>query len=112
MGTYRSAQGKMVDMAALASKNQKVRAVGNMNVNARGDTIDSNGRVIEPVTEKVSEKYSKTVGNRSAHATKANKSMPKEELTDFERELNADLNDEDAALEIIKKNGEKNNGQR
>jgi hypothetical protein len=70
MSVYRSAQGKQVDMAALAAKNEKVRAVGNMSVNARGDTIDSHGRVIKSVTEKVSNGYAQTVGNRSANATK------------------------------------------
>ena len=70
MAVYRSAQGKQVDMAALAARNERVRAVGNMSVNARGDTIDSHGRVIKPVTEKVSNGYAQTVGNRSANATK------------------------------------------
>ena len=70
MSVYRSAQGKQVDMAALAAKNEKVRAVGNMSVNARGDTIDGHGRVIKSVTEKVSGGYAQTVGNRSANATK------------------------------------------
>ena len=60
--------GKQVDMASLAAKNEKVRAVGNMKVNARGDTIDSMGRVTRPVTEKVNSAYAKTVGNRSAQA--------------------------------------------
>lgn len=67
MTKYRSAQGKVVDMAALAAKNEKTRAVGNMKVNARGDTIDSHGRIITPVTAKVNDRYSKTVGNRSSH---------------------------------------------
>ena len=66
MATHRSAMGKSVDMATLAAKNEKVRAVGNMKVNARGDTIDSQGRVTRPVTEKVNSAYAKTVGNRSA----------------------------------------------
>ena len=66
MAVYKSAMGKSVDMATLASKNEKVRAVGNMKVNARGDTIDSMGRVTRPVTEKVNSAYAKTVGNRSA----------------------------------------------
>ena len=44
--TYRSAQGKVVDLGALQLQNEGVRAVGNMNVNARGDMIDSEGRVL------------------------------------------------------------------
>lgn len=66
MAIHRSAMGKSVDMATLASKNENVRAVGNMKVNARGDTIDSMGRVTRPVTEKVNSAYAKTVGNKSA----------------------------------------------
>ena len=53
MAVYRTAQGKQIDMAALAAKNEKTRAVGNMKVNARGDTIDGFGKIIEPVTAKV-----------------------------------------------------------
>jgi len=70
MSIYRSAMGKPVDMSALLQKNEKVRAVGNMKVNARGDTIDAHGRIVQPVTEKVSSAYAKTVGNRSANAVK------------------------------------------
>jgi len=70
MKQYRSAQGKTVDMAALAAKNERVRAVGNMKANARGDTIDSNGRVVVPVTQKVGQQYQATVGNRSAQPQK------------------------------------------
>jgi hypothetical protein len=71
MAIVRSAMGKSVDMSALVSKNEKTRAVGNVkNLNARGDTIDAFGRVVQPVTEKVNNAYSKTVGNRSAQPTK------------------------------------------
>ena len=66
MATHRSAMGKSVDMGALMKKNEHVRAVGNAGVNARGDTIDSMGRITRPVTDKVNAAYSKTVGNRSA----------------------------------------------
>lgn len=70
MATYRSAMGKTVDMSAILAKNEKVRAVGNVkNLNARGDTIDAMGRVIQPATDRVSTAYGKTVGNRSANAT-------------------------------------------
>ena len=75
MAIVRSAMGKSVDMGALVSKNEKVRAVGNVkNLNARGDTIDAFGKVIQPVTEKVNNAYGKTVGNRSAQVV--NKPRP------------------------------------
>ena len=66
MKRHRTALGKMIDMSELVAKNEKTRAVGNMRVNARGDTIDSFGKIVEPVTSKVNTTYSKTVGNKSA----------------------------------------------
>lgn len=108
MAKFRTAMGKVVDMSALASRNEKTRAVGNMNVNARGDTIDGYGRVIKPVTAKVNESYSNTVGNRSSHQLKA-KAKPEpakpkidmSELTEMEKELEASFED-DAEVEEIK----------
>jgi hypothetical protein len=54
---YRSAMGKPVDLGALFLQNEHVRAVGNMNVNARGDVLDSANRVIEPKNRQVQRKY-------------------------------------------------------
>jgi len=71
MAVYRTAQGRPLDMAQLAAKNEKTRAVGNMNVNARGDTIDSHGRVIVPVTKKVGNRYSNTVSNPDSNRAKS-----------------------------------------
>jgi hypothetical protein len=61
---HRSAQGKMVDMDALLSRNEHVRAVGNMNVNARGDIIDSHDNVINDNTKRVNQYYMQTALNR------------------------------------------------
>jgi len=44
---YKTARGRTVDMGALILQNENVRAVGNMNVNARGDVLDSADRVID-----------------------------------------------------------------
>ena len=104
MKNYRSAMGKTIDMAALASRNEHTRAVGNMRVNARGDTIDANGRIIKPVTDKVNEAYSKTVGNKSAQVTKRTVTpnpQVKEELTVAEIELEESFED-DVEVEQIK----------
>lgn len=113
MSRYRSAMGKVIDMSALISKNEKTRAVGNMNVNARGDTIDGTGKIIKPVTAKVNEKYANTVGNKSANVVRrqndrpAPKAPPKpaplEELTQAEQELDASF-DDDTEIEQIKAN--------
>jgi len=56
---YRSANGKAVDMGAIRLQNEKVRAVGNMRVNARGDEIDDNNNVIRKKSEQVKGQYQK-----------------------------------------------------
>ncbi len=111
MAIYRSALGKSVDMAALAAKNERTRAVGNMKVNARGDVIDSQGKIIKPMTAKVSETYGKTVGNRSAQPVRRppQPAKPKapvkpavvEPLTEVEKELEDSWAD-DVEVEQIK----------
>jgi hypothetical protein len=112
MKQYRSAQGKMVDITSLAAKNERVRAVGNMKVNARGDTIDSTGKIIVPATQKVGERYQKTVGNKSAQTVKKQQPpiqqvRPKPELTKDELDLESTFND-DLEVEQIKANEGKN----
>lgn len=127
MAKYKTAQGKVVDMSALAAKNEKTRAVGNMKVNARGDTIDSMGRIIKPATAKVNENYAKTVGNRSAQPVRQqpkpdpmsqaqqrakqhqravatggiNSRIPESELSEIEKNLEESMED-DIEVEKIK----------
>ena len=50
---YRTAQGKIVDLGALEVQNEHVRAVGNMNVNARGDKLDADGNIIYTRSQQV-----------------------------------------------------------
>jgi protein involved in temperature-dependent protein secretion len=57
---YRTAQGRIVDFGALEVQNEHVRAVGNMNVNARGDKLDSDGRVISTRAQQVNRNLSRT----------------------------------------------------
>lgn len=64
-GLFRSAMGKSVDMGSMVAKNEKVRAVGNMNVNARGDILDSNNKIIRDNTQRVKESYKNTVKAQS-----------------------------------------------
>lgn len=56
---YTSSQGKTVDLGSLLLQNEHVRAVGNMNVNARGDLVDGNNQVIEKKTHLVQRHYKK-----------------------------------------------------
>ena len=68
---YRSANGKVVDMGALRLKNEKVRAVGNMKVNARGDEINERDQVIRKKTEQANTQY-----NRQTSAGRPSSEMP------------------------------------
>jgi len=49
--------GKPVDMGALLLRNENIRAAGNMNVNARGDRLDSNNRVTETRSRQAQRRY-------------------------------------------------------
>jgi hypothetical protein len=60
---YRTAQGKTVDLGALQLQNENVRAVGNMNVNARGDLVDASNRSIDSKTQQVNRQYRKQASN-------------------------------------------------
>jgi hypothetical protein len=56
---YKTAMGKTVDMGQLMLENEQTRAVGNMNVNARGDLLDSGDRVIDTKPRQVQRQYQK-----------------------------------------------------
>lgn len=82
---YKTAQGKVVDLGALILQNEKVRAVGNMNVNARGDIVDSANKVIETKNRLVQKQYRQTtnvsaervVHTSNTNARRAEKPAPK-----------------------------------
>ena len=61
---YKTALGKTVDMGKLMLQNEKVRAVGNMKVNARGDMIDDMNRVISSKNDQVNKQYNKQTAPR------------------------------------------------
>jgi hypothetical protein len=54
---YRSMQGRMIDIEKLRAANENVRAVGNMDVNARGDQIGPGGKVIKTKEQVVAKYY-------------------------------------------------------
>lgn len=58
---YRTAQGKSLDLGALTLQNEKVKAVGNMGVNARGDKVDSQNKVIDSKRNQMNKAYSKQI---------------------------------------------------
>jgi hypothetical protein len=54
MKQVKTARGRIIDMGALAKANEEMRAVspGNVNMNARGDHLDSSGNVTKTVQAK------------------------------------------------------------
>jgi len=64
---YKSANGKTVDMGALRQRNEKVRAVGNMNVNARGDLVRDDNTIIQARNQQINKQYNKQVQNPKGH---------------------------------------------
>jgi hypothetical protein len=57
---YKTAQGKTVDLGAIILQNEHVRAVGNMNVNARGDLLDGSNLVIDNRNQQVARQMERT----------------------------------------------------
>lgn len=58
---YRTANGKVVDMGKLMLQNENIRAVGNMGVNAKGDLIDPENRVIATKQQQVQKQYDRQI---------------------------------------------------
>ena len=92
--TYRTAQGKHLDMGALILQNEGVRAVGNMDVNARGDRLDADNRSIQSRRAQVNHKYNKQIAKPdkvhsqqpTANAAKPDVPPPPEDFDDtFEK---------------------------
>ena len=57
--TYRSMQGKVVDLDLLIKRNELTPAVGNAKVNARGDELGPGGKIVRK-REEVMKEYYKT----------------------------------------------------
>ena len=71
---YRTMQGRMVDIEKLRAANESVQAVGNMNVNARGDVLGAGGQVVTPKEQIIKKYYEQPKGMVSD--TPRSKPMP------------------------------------
>ena len=58
--TYKTAQGKLIDMDLLRKRNELTPAVGNAKVNARGDELGPGGQIIRKREDIVNEYYKNT----------------------------------------------------
>lgn len=54
---HRTAMGKEIDMQTLMLQNEKAIALGNANLNARGDQIDARGNIVKKREELAQEYY-------------------------------------------------------
>ena len=59
---YRTMQGRMIDIEQLRSANEDIRAVGNMNVNARGDVLGPGGQIATPKADVIAKYYEQPKG--------------------------------------------------
>jgi len=121
MTVYRTAMGKKLDMGALMAKNEKARAVSNAKLNARGDVIDAQGKIVQSANNRVSKLHNNTVGNKSANVVKNSNALaqqpvqnqskeeilPTFELTESEKELENEF-DDGVEVEKIKEKEVKN----
>jgi hypothetical protein len=80
---YRSAMGKTVDMGSLLLQNESVRAVGNMGVNARGDVINSNNKVIEKKSRQVQRHNRRTTNVSNTPVATSTTALKKSQAQEF-----------------------------
>ena len=74
---YKTMQGRMVDIEKLRASNEGVRAVGNMNVNARGDMVGSGGQIVKTKEEMMKEYYEAPKGQAvDARSTRVRAAKP------------------------------------
>lgn len=55
--SYRSMQGREVDMEKLMRQNELMPAVGNISINARGDELGTGGKIVKKREDVVSNYY-------------------------------------------------------
>ena len=107
MSIQRTAMGRSVDMSALATQNEKTRAVGNMGVNARGDVLDANNQVVKDNTARVKAHYDSTVTASTKPAVDTGFNFEEirpnrieedpVQMTEEEKQMDAEWNDDEEA---------------
>ena len=74
---YRTMQGRMVDIEKLRATNESVRAVGNMNVNARGDVLGPGGQIATPKASVMAKYYEQPRGKVDETPARARPPAPR-----------------------------------
>ena len=85
---YRSANNRTVDMDTLRLKNEEVRAVGNMGVNARGDRLDNENKTVDSRNRRIGRQYKKQTNVVDAPvASSIREAKQSEVVTDDAKEI-------------------------
>jgi len=80
---YRTMQGRMVDIEKLRASNESVRAIGNMNVNARGDVLGPGGRIVKAKEQIMREYYEQPKGRVDDTALKTRRvTIPQKQVSE------------------------------
>ena len=87
---YRSAMGKTVDMGSLLLQNESVRAVGNMGVNARGDIVNSNNKIIEKKSRQVQRHNRRTTNVSNTPVSTSTTALRKTQAAEMSPVVNED----------------------
>ena len=90
---YRTAMGKVVDMGALMLQNENIRAVGNMNANARGDKLDSANRVIDRKNQQIKRQQKKHVAPENLTSATSSVALRKNEVAEMKVDPMDDFSD-------------------
>lgn len=80
---YKTMQGKEIDMDQLMARNETMPAVGNVRVNARGDELGADGKIIRTREEVLSEYYDSTPTSTFDQDALTQKVQIKSERTEF-----------------------------
>lgn len=93
-------QGQKINFDQFVAYNDKTRAVGNMQVNARGDVIDSRGEIVEKRTAIMKQKFTgQTVSNKKQKPTRA-KNRPGSTNTNLVQQSRTNTVVEDSGLTL------------
>ena len=95
---YKTAQGKSVDLGTIMLQNEHTRAVGNMNVNARGDRLDSGNRVIETKNRQIQRQNNRTAVPASVPVHTSTNKAKQAKMTD-EQDTNDEVNLQNTLLD-------------
>ena len=74
---YRTMQGRMIDIEKLRGANEEIKAVGNMNVNARGDVMGVGGNIATPKSQVIKNYYEAPKGRVDDTPARAKPTPPR-----------------------------------